>query len=78
MSFFIRYTLLASLYLNLNSPIIQRMVAMDSPVLLSSMTHVLYVQALLAGGHPLRGGELKTMNRALLELLEHTVGPENL
>lgn len=67
---------LASLYLNLNSPIVQRMVTMDSPELLSGMTQVLYVQALLAGGHPLRGGELKTMNRALLELLEHTTGPE--
>ena len=69
---------LAALYLNLNSPIVQRMMSLDSPELLSSMTQVLYVQALLAGGHPLRGGELKTMNRALLELLEHTAGPEDL
>lgn len=38
------------------------------------MVQVLYVQALLAGGHPLRGGELKTMNQALLALLEHTAG----
>ena len=38
------------------------------------MVQVLYVQALLAGGHPLRGGELKTMNQALLDLLEHTAG----
>lgn len=67
---------LATLYLNLNSPIVQRMLTMDSPELLSSVTQVLYVQALLAGGHPLQGGELKTMNRALLELLEHTIGSD--
>lgn len=67
---------LASLYLNLNSAIVQRMAAMNAPELLTSMTQVLYVQALLAGGHPLRGGELKTMNSALLALLEHTVDPE--
>lgn len=63
---------LASLYFNLNSPIVQRMLMLNSPELLSAMAQILYIQALLAGGHPLHGGELKTMNRALLELLEHT------
>lgn len=65
---------LATLYLNLNSPIVRRLVTTADPELLASMARVLYVQALLAGGHPLRGGELKTMNQALLDLLEHTVG----
>lgn len=65
---------LATLYLNLNSPIVRRLVTTADPELLSSMARVLYVQALLAGGHPLRGGELKTMNQALLALLEHTAG----
>ena len=63
---------LATLYLNLNSPIVRRLVTTDDTELLASMVQVLYVQALLAGGHPLRGGELKTMNQALLGLLEHT------
>ena len=65
---------LATLYLNLNSPIVRRLVTTTDPELLASMARVLYVQALLAGGHPLRGGELKTMNQALLDLLEHTAG----
>lgn len=65
---------LATLYLNLNSPIVRRLVTTADPELLASMARVLYVQALLAGGHPLRGGELKTMNQALLDLLEHTAG----
>lgn len=65
---------LATLYLNLNSPIVRRLITTADPELLASMARVLYVQALLAGGHPLRGGELKTMNQALLDLLEHTAG----
>ena len=65
---------LATLYLNLNSPIVRRLVTTADTELLASMARVLYVQALLAGGHPLRGGELKTMNQALLDLLEHTAG----
>ena len=65
---------LATLYLNLNSPIVRRLCAARDTELLESMVQVLYVQALLAGGHPLRGGELKTMNQALLDLLEHTAG----
>ncbi len=60
---------LAVLYLNLNSPIIRRLCMTTDTHLLESMVQVLYVQALLAGGHPLRGGELKTMNQALLELI---------
>ena len=65
---------LATLYLNLNSPIVRRLCTARDTGLLESMVQVLYVQALLAGGHPLRGGELKTMNQALLDLLEHTAG----
>ena len=46
---------LATLYLNLNSPIVRRLCAARDTGLLESMVQVLYVQALLAGGHPLRG-----------------------
>lgn len=65
---------LATLYLNLNNPLIQRLTGIQNEILLSSMVRVLYVQALLAGGHPLRGGELKTMNEELLKLLDHSAG----
>lgn len=62
---------LATLYLNLNSPLIRRLTGLADGALLESMTRVLYVQALLAGGHPLRGGELKLLNRELLNLIDH-------
>ena len=65
---------LATLYLNLNNPIIRRIVMLSDTKLLISIVQILYVQALLAGGYPLKSGELKTMNQALLALLEHTTG----
>ena len=61
---------LATLYLNLNSPLIQRLVQITDQALLESATRVLYIQALLAGGHPLRGGEL---NKELLNLIEYNL-----
>ncbi len=60
------------LYFNLNSPLIQRLATIQDESLLESVSQVLYVQALLAGGYPLRGKELKTMNRELLNLIEHS------
>ena len=64
---------LATLYLNLNSPLIQRLVQITDQALLESATRVLYIQALLAGGHPLRGGELKVLNKELLNLIEYNL-----
>ena len=66
---------LATLYLNLNSPLVKGLLSLSDSALLASMTQVLYVQALSAGGHPLRGAELQVMNQSLLELLEHVVTP---
>uniref|UniRef100_UPI0040570BDD HSP90 family protein n=1 Tax=Agathobacter sp. TaxID=2021311 RepID=UPI0040570BDD len=61
------------MYCNLNNPLIKKLLSTThNPKLLQSMVQVLYVQALLAGGYSLQGGELKTMNVALLELLKHT------
>lgn len=65
---------LATLYLNWNSPLVQRLTRFTDNELLQSMTRVLYVQALLAGGHSLRGGELKTLNKELLNLIELSGG----
>ena len=46
----------------------------NAPELLEDALRILYVQALLAGGHPLRGGELKLMNQSLLGLVEEAAG----
>ena len=69
---------LATLYLNQNSPLIRRLTAIPDPALLERAVQVLYVQAMLAGGHPLRGGELKVLNQALLALLDRACGEEDL
>lgn len=62
---------LAILYLNGNSPLIQQLKSITNTQLLESIIKVLYIQALLAGGHPLKGGELKILNQALLDLVEN-------
>ena len=62
----------ATLYLNINSHLIQQLSGLQEEALIESISRVLYVQALLAGGHPLRGGELKVMNKELLNLIERS------
>lgn len=64
---------LATLYLNINSPLVQRLSQITGKPLIKSIARVLYVQALLAGGHPLRGGELKVLNQELLNLVEYNL-----
>lgn len=64
---------LATLYFNLNSSLIQRLVQITDRELLKSVTKILYAQALLAGGHSLKGGELKTLNKELLNLVEYNL-----
>lgn len=62
---------LATVYFNLNNPLVQRLVLQVSDeALLKSLIRVLYVQALLAGGYPLKGNELKVLNEELLNLVE--------
>ncbi|MCI8553781.1 MAG: HSP90 family protein [Clostridiales bacterium] len=65
---------LATLYLNQNSPLIQRLIENGGADLLQSVIRVLYIQALLAGGHSLHGGERKLLNRELLRLVEFAGG----
>lgn len=62
---------LAVLYLNLNSSLVQRLVQILDGELLRSAVRVLYVQALLAGGHTLKSGEIKVLNQELLNLIEY-------
>lgn len=59
-----------TLYFNLNNPLVKRLLEMPEGPLLENSLRVLYVQALLAGGQPLRSGEMKVMNESLLGLLE--------
>ncbi len=49
---------------------VKRLLEMPEGPLLENSLRVLYVQALLAGGQPLRSGEMKVMNESLLGLLE--------
>lgn len=63
---------LATVYFNLNNPLIQHLVLqVTDETLLKSLVRVLYVQAFLAGGHPLKGVELKILNEELLNLVEY-------
>lgn len=68
---------LASLYFNANNALVRRLMCLQDRPVLEQASLLLYVQALLAGGHPLQGGELRTMNRALLGLLERVAGTED-
>lgn len=65
---------LATIYFNLNNPLIQRLILqVTDETLRKSLVRVLYVQAFLAGGHPLKGAELKILNEELLNLVEYTL-----
>lgn len=61
---------LATLYLNQNSPLIRKLSGNRNAELLQGIVRVLYVQALMAGGHPLRSMEWKVMNQELLRLVD--------
>lgn len=73
----IEETPLSNLYLNANSALVRRLMGVQDRPLLEQTVKILYVQALLAGGHPLQGRELHTMNQALLALLERVAGTED-
>lgn len=58
------------LYLNLNSPLIQRIADLKDVSLISSIVKILYVQALLGGGYTVRSEELQVMSQALLRMVD--------
>lgn len=62
---------LATLHLNMNNVLIQRLCAKEDQKLLESTIRVLYIQAMLAGGYPLHGHELQVMGQELLYLVDH-------
>lgn len=61
---------LATLYFNLNNDLINKLLQLADKQLLTAVLRVLYVQALLQGGHPLKSSELNMMNEELLHLIE--------
>jgi len=61
---------LATMYLNYHNPLVQRLLHMKEEEAVESVIKILYVQALAAGGYSLHHGELKTLSRELLHLVD--------
>lgn len=60
----------ATLYFNLNNPIIKRLVQIEEEVTLKIFVEILYVQALQIGGYSLQNNELMMLNRNIMELMK--------
>ncbi len=60
----------AVLFLNWNNPLIRRLAVLDDPEKVSVCLQILYVQALLTGRFPMRGGEMAVLNDNLIRLIE--------
>ncbi len=60
----------AVLYLNCNNPLIRRLLLLKHPEKMKVCLEILYVQALLTGRFPMRGGELSLLNANLIQLIE--------
>lgn len=61
---------LAKLYLNLNNPLIQKLLQVHDTKKLACCIEMLYVQALLLGRFPMKKNELQLFNLNLLQLLD--------
>ena len=59
----------AKLYLNTDNPLIRRMMTVTDTEKLHCCIEILYVQALLTGGYPMRNHEMQILNGGLLRLL---------
>ncbi len=64
----------AVLYLNAENPLIQRLFSLCDREKLAVYLEILFVQALLTGRFPLRGGEMAMLNQHLIQLLEWGIG----
>lgn len=62
---------LATLYLNRNNPLIQRLIYIKNEKMLQSVAKILYINALVTGGHSLRRKELKTLSQELLYMIDY-------
>ena len=68
---------LSTLYLNGNNPLVQRLVHMKNKKVLQSVGKVLYVHALVTGGHSLHPKELRTLSQELLYLIDYNESIKN-
>ncbi len=59
----------AKLYLNTDNPLIRRLLTVTDTEKLRCCAEILYVQALLTGGHAMRRNEMELLNQDLLKLL---------
>ena len=64
----------AKLYLNTDNPLIQRLMDVSDGEKLRCCLEILYVQALLTGGYPMRNHEMQLLNSDLLRLLDWSIG----
>lgn len=60
----------AVLYLNGSNPLIMKLLQIDDAEKRKVCLEILYVQALLTGRFPMRGGELALLNSRLIQLIE--------
>ncbi len=63
----------AQLCLNYNNPLIRRLATLDDRELVKQSLEMLYVQALLLGHYPLRGGEMQLLGSGLLNMIDSVV-----
>ena len=64
----------ARLYLNTDNPLIRRLMDVSDGEKLHCCLEILYVQALLTGGYPMRNHEMQLLNSDLLRLLDWSIG----
>lgn len=73
-SFVDEYESVATLYFNLNCPMIQRLVQEKDESRLRSFVELLYVQALQIGGFVMHKHEYAMLNRNIMTLIENNLG----
>lgn len=63
----------AVLYFNYSNPIVKKLCEFEQEEQIKMVIEILYVQALMIGGFPLRNNELQIMNKKILELMEQII-----
>lgn len=66
-------TAVARLYLNTDNPLVKRLMQVADAEKLRCCLEILYIQALLTGGYPMRNNEMQLLNSDLLRLLEWSI-----
>lgn len=60
----------ATLFLNWNNPLIQKLIHLHQPERQKLCLEILYVQNLLTGRFPMKGDEMRLLNQNLIQLIE--------